>query len=290
MSSNLLVKLLSKRSRKNENKEEIEDDSETVPASIKDYHGDITSGKSNSDIDEICDGMENLTIRNIPTIYDLYKREIPETYDELFSQLDYTIRTVSNAVIMKSNGSSWYPDIDDTFRAFKLCPLDKIKVVIYGQDPYHNGSACGLAFSGRRNEKIPRSLKTIFDELKRNYPDIQLNHPDLSDWAKQGVLLLNKCLTVNPGDAGSHKDIWDSFIIEVTKYICKMRPQTIFVLWGKEAQKMEPHIKNCKILSCGHPSPMAFHAKNPFKGCEHFLRINKRLRKMGEEEIDWSLT
>ena len=184
-----------------------------------------------------------------------------------------------------------YPPQEFVFRAFELTPYEKTKVVILGQDPYHEpGQAMGMSFSVPVDCRIPPSLvniyKEIHDELKLPIP----NHGDLSYWAKQGVLLLNTTLTVRRGIAYSHKNLgWDTFTDEVISYIDKKAEPVVFLLWGRPAQQKAKLLKNTKhlVLMCAHPSPLS--ASRGFFGCGHFLKANLFLEENGMEPVDWSV-
>jgi uracil-DNA glycosylase len=192
---------------------------------------------------------------------------------------------------------TYYPLKKNLFRAFELCPLSQVEVVIIGQDPYHSTdndgepTAQGMSFSARRYSTIPPSLNNIFKEIKRSLPDEihSLNHADLTSWALQGVLLLNTCLTVRPGVANQHKGWWVSFINEVIRAITAVNPTCIYVLWGNEAQTSVGAMLGSKneILSTSHPSPRS--AYHGFNGCGHFATINEILRSRGKPGIDWNI-
>jgi uracil-DNA glycosylase len=188
-----------------------------------------------------------------------------------------------------------YPAPEDVFRAFRTTPLSEVRVVIIGQDPYHTPEvADGLAFSTRRTltRYIPPSLKNIFTELERDIDFETVEHnPDLTRWAKQGILLLNTSLTVRKKDAGSHSQIgWRRFTRKALRHIANRFEPTIFVMWGRHAQAIGDQVierKNTlhlKIKSA-HPSP--FSANRGFFGSEPFSRINRMLKQDGFDEIDW---
>ena len=184
-----------------------------------------------------------------------------------------------------------YPSMYDIFNALKYADYDDIKVVIIGQDPYHEpNQAHGLAFSVRDGVQFPASLNNIFKEL---HNDIGMPIPksgDLTKWAKQGVLLLNSVLTVRAHQAGSHRGYgWEEFTTEIIKKLNKRDKPVIFVLWGNDAKKKEEYITNPQhyILKAAHPSPLS--AYNGFFGCRHFSKINEILRNNNEKEIDWRL-
>jgi uracil-DNA glycosylase len=184
-----------------------------------------------------------------------------------------------------------YPPGQQIFSAFNYTPVEKVKVVILGQDPYHGqGQANGLCFSVSPGLKKPPSLENIFKELK---DDLGIPIPEsgnLENWARQGVLLLNASLTVRANMANSHQDFgWHTFTDEVIRQLNDIKRGLVFLLWGKFAQSKEAFIDTSKhfILKAAHPSP--FSAYNGFMGCKHFSKTNELLRLQGTEEIDWHI-
>ena len=170
------------------------------------------------------------------------------------------------------------PPKEEVFNAFKFFEPLETKVVIIGQDPYHKrGVANGLSFSVNKNIKIPPSLKNIFKELKNDL-DIDKEHGDLTDWAKQGVLLLNTALTVDEGKPNSHKKRWVDVTNRIIKNLCEIHPKLVFVLWGQFAIGKIPLINHKHIvITGGHPSPLNRHLKENFLGMNFFSEINKHL-------------
>lgn len=192
----------------------------------------------------------------------------------------------------KKDGKTIYPKGDDIFNAFTLTPFNKVKVVILGQDPYHGfNQAHGLSFSVQNGVRFPPSLKNIFKELQTDIEGFKIPETgDLSDWAKQGVLMLNSSLTVNAGDAGSHQEKgWENFTDEVIKVLSDKKENIIFILWGKFAQEKEEFIDTTKhhIIKSKHPSP--FSAYSGFFGSKPFSKTNEILKSLGSTEIDWNL-
>ncbi len=182
-----------------------------------------------------------------------------------------------------------YPPARDIFSAFDLCPFDKVKVVILGQDPYHGkGQAHGLCFSVRENIKSPPSLVNIFKEIKS---DIGIDFPEngnLERWAEQGVLLMNATLTVRAKQAGSHqRKGWETFTDSVIKKISESKKDIVFLLWGAYAQKKGKIIDKNKhyVLQSPHPSP--FSVYRGFFGNRHFSKTNIFLKEKGKKEIIW---
>jgi len=192
--------------------------------------------------------------------------------------------------VAKNSGLLIYPPVGLIFNAFKLTPLDKVKVVIIGQDPYHGpGEAMGLSFSVPKGVRIPPSLRNIFKELHADTGVAIPNHGDLTPWAEQGVLLLNAMLTVQHKNPGSHKSLgWQQFTNAVIRTISQEREGILFLLWGRFAQQKASFIDSSKhhILTAAHPSPLA---RNAFSGCKHFSKTNELLMKQNQSPIDWSL-
>ncbi len=184
-----------------------------------------------------------------------------------------------------------FPPGSMIFNAYNLTPFDEVKVVLLGQDPYHNyGQAHGLCFSVRDGVAHPKSLINIFKELQS---DLGIKIPvsgNLESWAKQGVLLLNATLTVRAHQAGSHQGKgWETFTDATIKKLSDEREGLIFLLWGNYAQAKISLINTEKhhILKTVHPSPLS--ANRGFFGCRHFSKTNELLRNMGKKEIDWTL-
>ncbi|MDO4642409.1 MAG: uracil-DNA glycosylase [Cardiobacteriaceae bacterium] len=184
-----------------------------------------------------------------------------------------------------------YPPGKLIFNAFNRTPFNRVRVVILGQDPYHQpGQAMGLSFSVPQGARIPPSLQNIYKELERSIEGfVRPNHGDLSHWADQGVLLLNASLTVERSKAGSHSRIgWQLFTDAVIETLSKERSDLIFMLWGNFAKEKVRLIDADKhyILTAVHPSPLA---GNGFVGCSHFASANQILQARGEPPIDWRL-
>ena len=190
----------------------------------------------------------------------------------------------------KAEGKVIYPPGRLIFNAFELCPLDKVKVVILGQDPYHNpGQAMGLSFSVPAGEPAPPSLKNIFKEIEDDLGVRMSGRPDLAPWAQQWVLLLNAVLTVRAGQPTSHAGIgWQTFTDAVIKTISDHCEGVVFLLWGNYARGKAPLIDTGRhtVLEAAHPSPLA---RGAFFGCRHFSRTNAILASEGKEPINWVL-
>ena len=192
----------------------------------------------------------------------------------------------------RESGQAVYPPAADVFNAFKYTEFADVKVVILGQDPYHNeGQAHGLAFSVREGVAVPPSLVNIYKELADDIAGFSVPpHGCLTRWAEQGVLLLNTVLTVRAHRAHSHADLgWETFTNRVVAQINAGRENVVFMLWGSHAQKKGAMIDRSRhlVLSAPHPSPLS--AYRGFFGCRHFSRANAYLAAHGITPIDWQL-
>ncbi len=190
-------------------------------------------------------------------------------------------------------GVTIYPKTLDIFNAFALTPFNDVKIVILGQDPYHGANqAHGLSFSVQKGVPPPPSLRNIFKELASEFPNMPTPlHGDLSNWAKQGVLLLNATLTVSAKTPGAHqKKGWEQFTDTVIKELSKNRTGLVFILWGNYAKQKEALIDLGKhaVIKSPHPSP--FSAYTGFFGSKPFSKTNEILVKQGEKAIDWEIT
>ena len=190
----------------------------------------------------------------------------------------------------KSEGKKVFPPGSQIFRAFDLTPVDKVKVVILGQDPYHGfGQAHGLSFSVPEGVPAPPSLKNIFKEIETDMGVRMSGYPNLENWARQGVLLLNAVLTVRCGEAASHSKIgWEQFTDAVIRYISVNCDGGVFMLWGNFARGKRELIdasRHC-VLEAAHPSPLA---RGAFFGCRHFSRANAWLAANGKAPVNWQL-
>lgn len=183
-----------------------------------------------------------------------------------------------------------YPAPKNIFRAFELCPFEKVEAVILGQDPYHGPKqANGLSFAVEKEAPIPPSLQNIFKEIEKEFGEpVKTKDGDLSRWATQGVLLLNATLTVRAKSAGSHQDRgWEEFTSAAIKELSEGREHLVFLLWGNYARAKGAHIDRQKhlVLESAHPSP--FSAYNGFFGNGHFKKANEYLETNGKKSIDW---
>ena len=190
----------------------------------------------------------------------------------------------------KSSGKKIFPPGSQIFKAFELTPVQNVKVVILGQDPYHGpGQAHGLSFSVPEGVPAPPSLKNIFKEIETDLGIRMSGYPNLEKWARQGVLLLNAVLTVRSGEAASHSRIgWQEFTDAVIKYISDNCEGVVFMLWGNFARTKRDLIDHSRhhVLEAAHPSPLA---RGAFFGCRHFSQANTLLAADGKSTIDWQL-
>ena len=212
----------------------------------------------------------------------ILKTEFNKTY---FQQIVHHLRTE------KSQNKIIYPPGSCIFSAFEKTPVDNVKVVILGQDPYHGaGQAHGLCFSVPNGIAAPPSLINIFKELHEDIGVPIPNHGNLSKWAEQGVMLLNASLTVRANEPMSHSKIgWADFTNTVIKKISDEKKHVVFMLWGKFAQEKRILIDETKhlVLRAAHPSPLS--AFSGFFGCRHFSKANEFLTSHGIDPVDWKL-
>ncbi|MCH8517449.1 MAG: uracil-DNA glycosylase [Cyclobacteriaceae bacterium] len=183
-----------------------------------------------------------------------------------------------------------FPESDEIFSAFHLCSFQEVKIVIIGQDPYHGpDQAHGLSFSVRPGVAIPPSLRNIYRCIKNDYPQFTYHGGNLNHWSKQGMLMLNSTLTVEKGEAGSHRHFgWEHMTSNVIEHLSKRKKNLVFMLWGKPAQTKRQFIdpSNHLILESVHPSPLS--AYRGFLDCGHFKQANEYLLKHKISPIDWT--
>lgn len=182
-----------------------------------------------------------------------------------------------------------YPTPENVFNALNLVKYNDVKVVIIGQDPYHQpGQAHGLSFSVQNGIKLPPSLVNIYKEIEDEMGKKSCTNGDLTAWAKQGVLLLNSVLTVRDSQPNSHKNMgWEQITSRVVELLSKREKPVVFLLWGANAIAIGKNIDRSKhlVLTCAHPSPLS--AYNGFFGCNHFVKANEFLIKNNETPIEW---
>lgn len=196
-----------------------------------------------------------------------------------------------NMILDKYNENTIFPPKDYIFEALKLTSFENTKVVIVGQDPYHGkGEAHGLSFSVQKGIKVPPSLKNIYKELEMDLGIKPKEHGDLSNWARQGVLLLNAVLTVEKDKAASHRNLgWERLTDYIIKVLNTKNEPVVFILWGNFAKEKRVLINNPKHLIITSPHPSPFSANNGFFGSKPFSKTNEYLKSHKEKTIDWSL-
>jgi len=209
----------------------------------------------------------------------------PETVQPYFRSLDAFLATEL------SGGHSILPPPDEMFAALALTPVDQVRVLLLGQDPYPTpGDAHGLCFSVRRDRPVPRSLRNIYKELSADIPGFTPPaHGNLEAWARQGVLLLNTVLTVRPHEPNSHRARgWEHFTDRIIAHLNARPTRIVFLLWGNAAQKKRGLITDPRhaVVACAHPSPLSARL---FLGCRCFSAVNRHLTEAGLPPIDWQL-
>lgn len=250
----------------------------------------------------------NYDIREDTPLEEIARNHAPVGWESVFERSVSQLAVIDETLQRYVHGGEFItPPRHEIFEAFYATPLPNVRVVIIGQDPYTgvtriNGEnypiACGLSFSVRRGAPIQPSLGNIFKELRNTIPGFDYSDGNLSSWAQQGVLLLNRCLTVSRGDSsksGGHKGIWDTFVKEALCEVVRQKPNVLFVLWGRKAQTFVSSLPvNVKyILKAGHPSPMntprAASESNgsSFLGCNHFAKINAFLAYEAEKKTEY---
>ena len=221
---------------------------------------------------------------------ELVKTNVPKGWESVFENCEHEFKDLAFTL----DSHEWFPKKCDLFNAFHHTPLQDVKVVIIGQDPYPQRladgrpRAVGMSFSVDRNDTVPSSLNNVYKVLSKTIPGFtKPYHGDLTNWARQGVLMLNMCLTVKPGAPGSHKIIWLGFIRKVLLAINEANPRCIYLLWGREAQKIKQFLSSkAIILETSHPSGLS--ANRGFLDCNHFNEVNQYLKDLGKTEIDWN--
>lgn len=206
-------------------------------------------------------------------------------------EADYMARLEAFLLGEKAAGKQIFPNSEEWFRALELTPLEKVRVVILGQDPYHGpGQAHGLCFSVQPGVRPPPSLVNIYKELQTDLGISRPHHGFLEHWSTQGVLLLNSVLTVEMTKAASHRGKgWEKFTDAVIRLVNAKTDPVVFMLWGNYAQKKADFVDSARhlVLKAAHPSPLSAH--NGFLGCRHFSQCNAFLENKGLPPIDWAL-
>jgi len=213
-----------------------------------------------------------------------WKEALQKEFDK-----DYFVKLTNFVREEYLSGKTIYPAAKNIFNAFNLCPLDSVRVVIIGQDPYHEpGQAHGLCFSVESGVDLPPSLINIYKEIESDLGRKSITHGDLTSWAEQGVLLLNATLTVRAHAAASHAGHgWEEFTDSVIKTVAENRKNVVYMLWGSYAQKKAEFVDNKSnlVLKSAHPSPLS--AYRGFFGNHHFSQANNYLVENGYKAIDW---
>jgi uracil-DNA glycosylase len=216
-------------------------------------------------------------------IEESWRKHLQEEFDKPY------FRELTDFVHREYAAGACYPPGRQIFNAFEICPFDRVKVVIIGQDPYHGpGQANGLCFSVNPGVRIPPSLQNIFKEIHNDMGTPLPENGDLTRWAKQGILLLNATLTVRAHQAGSHqKHGWETFTDAVIRKLSQEREHLVFILWGSNAIRKGSVIDTSKhlVLQSVHPSPLSAYAG--FFGNNHLSKANQYLREHGVDEIQW---
>lgn len=221
---------------------------------------------------------------------------VPDSWRKVLApvlQADCTARLEHFLAAEEAAGKTLFPPRGQRLAALELTPLDAVKVVILGQDPYHGaGQAHGLSFSVRPGVRIPPSLRNIYKELEADLGLPRPAHGNLEAWARQGVLLLNASLTVEEGKAGSHAGQgWEAITDAVIDAVARKREPCVFLLWGSHAKKKALAVPGLThshhlVLTAAHPSPLSAHSG--FLGCRHFSKANAFLEQHGRGPIDWT--
>ena len=227
----------------------------------------------------------------------IFNEECPPSWENVFKVCYGNLNDINSALEKEeAQGIIVCPPKKYIFRAFELCPLIKVRVVIIGMDPYHTIKkgipvANGLCFS--TTVGIQPSLRNVYKNLENSYSNYKApNHGDLSSWAIQGVLMINAALTTTKGKSGAHLKYWKGFTINIIHALNKLRPYCIYLLWGKPAQEFKKNIYNHNlVLESRHPSSMANTkiVKDKFENNGHFTRANELLKGYSEKPIDWRI-
>jgi uracil-DNA glycosylase len=221
-------------------------------------------------------------------LYDLENKNLQNWVNNFDEKTKIELAKAFNTYYKMKLQNVIYPNSADIYNAFKKTSYDDVKVVILGQDPYHEeGQANGLAFSVNNGMKMPPSLKNIFKELQDDVGGKFRTNTDLTDWAEQGVFLLNSSLTVIEGRPNSMADIWNTFTDSIIKLLNNKEKPIVFVLWGKNARNKKKLIDTKKhfIVESAHPSPLS--AYRGFFGSKPFPKVNEYLTSTGQVPIDW---
>ena len=245
---------------------------------------DITVDPISVDIDQSWTVIDIITRKPIYSWMNLFR----ESYNHL-------IRVSEQLAAYEAQGKVWFPLKKHLFRSLELTPLESVKVVIIGQDPFPGKSkntglpiAVGISFGTDRANPIPQSLANMYKVLQKTVPGfVYPSHGDISCWAKQGILLWNRCLTLEAGSSGSHRDLWGELTTRVIQHVDKTNPKCVYVLLGGDAQELDRTISSKNILKSSHPSNQG--ARFGFNTCDIFNDVNKILIADNKTPIDWNV-
>jgi uracil-DNA glycosylase len=272
---------------------------EKVPEDTKEQNVPATKSSQNISVNSVISARLHIIpkIDQSWTISRIAREAVPAGWEEFFKSALPELDEISQILDEKDKTEgTYYPLKKDIFYFLRLIKPHQVRVCITAQDPYPQTltsglpRAMGLAFSVRKGDSIPSSLKNIYTEISNSVKEFKIpNHGDLSDWARRGVFLPNMCLTVKPNEAGSHGQIWLGFIVKMLTYINSKSSGVIYLLLGKEAQKIQRSLDNkVVVLTSVHPSGLSCH--RGFIGCGHFKKINDILESREESPINWNLT
>jgi uracil-DNA glycosylase len=233
-----------------------------------------------------------IKLLKMTTIYDcLYDKNYPG-WSEKLEEHKTSIRQLSNIIDKKEKEfGEFYPLKENVFKSLEMTPLHKVKVVIWGQDPYPtllaNGKprAQGYSFGVDKNDQVPMSLRNIYKEIEDNFPTFQApNHGDLTWLAEQGILFMNQSLTFCPANPKLYLNLWNRFTYIIIKILNENVEGCIHLLWGKQCEPLIEHIRSREIHQASHPSPMS--ARRGFFGCKHFLKVNIILENRKKDKVE----
>lgn len=219
------------------------------------------------------------------SVYDAFFNKYYEGWTEEFEPYKENMKNISNIIKTKQNGSiNVFPKRDSLFDALEMTPLNKVRVVIWGEAPYKNKNAQGYAYGIPKGCPIVKTIDNIYKEIKNEIPDFQRpTHHDLRNWTDQGVLLMNMELCYCPDDKEMFSNVWIRFTEIIIQIINKKVPNCIHLLWGKQCEQLEDSISSREVYKTSHPS-------SPFRGfygCNHFIKTNITLQRQGKQSIKW---
>lgn len=230
------------------------------------------------------------------TLLDIVAKACPPSWEPVFEESKEDLKRINQFLMeIEASGRMWYPLKADLFRVFYLLKVHNVKCIIWGQDPYPGTNkstglpiAMGISFGTHKGNPIPASLVNMYKRLAATVPGfVYPAHADLTSWVEQGVLLVNKCLTLDPGNPNSHKDLWSEFTTRVIQYIDKVNPNCVYVLLGNHAQQLARYTTSKNIVMTSHPSGQGAHYG--FNTSDIFNDVNKILVNQGKTPIDWNV-